>query len=358
MSNFAVRLVPNKERDFSIILDSFRIKHRSISLSESDFFDIYDIVLEPGVRFNKIEKVLPDLGLQLKSHSIPRGYPVMNEGIYRVEVQKVGLPTKTFDELYQNPEGFYAPVTLGINADGSPFILDLHKLPNLLVGGVPGSGKSVLLHSIVLSLIKGSAELYLVDPKMVEFNVYQDDVERTVNSVEETYELIKHVTELMENRFKTLSKVRARNIHEYNSKMPLQKKLRPVVIIIDEWADIVLQNKNIQKPLCVIAQKGRAAGVSIILATQRPSSSVISGLIKANFSGRISLRVASNVDSRIILDQSGGEKIRNVGEGLYLDQRLAEPKMFKATYIENPQKILKDVRPEKVVLPFWKRIWL
>jgi S-DNA-T family DNA segregation ATPase FtsK/SpoIIIE len=356
----AVRLFQPKERDFAEILKSFRIKFYDIEIQEDEYFDIYNIRLEPGSKLSALDRILPDLGLHLKAHSVPRGYPVFSEGVYRIEVQKSELATKTFEELYSSPDGFYAPVTLGVNSDGSPFIMDLHKLPNLLIGGVPGSGKSVLLHSIALSLIAAKAELYLVDPKMVEFNTYKDvsRVKMLVNTVDETYELIKEVNSIMQSRFETLQWASARNIHEYNETVRPQKKMTPIIIIIDEWADIVLQDSKIQKPLCVIAQKGRAAGVSIVLATQRPSRTVISGLIKANFSGRIALRVASSVDSRIILEQSGGEKIRNIGEGLYLDQRLSEPKMFKATYIENPQSTLEQVDDLKSSLPFWKRLWL
>jgi S-DNA-T family DNA segregation ATPase FtsK/SpoIIIE len=134
--------------------------------------------------------------------------------------------------------------------------------------------------------------------------------------------------------------------------------MRPMVMIVDEWADLVLQNKNIQKPLCVIAQKGRAAGLSVILATQRPAREVISGLIKANFSGRIALKVASNVDSRIILDHSGAEKITDVGVGLYLDQRMSEPLMFRSAWIEDPSKMFKTKRTKKK--GFWEKLtsWL
>lgn len=360
MVNSAVNLFQNSERKIAGILESFKINFEYLNVKEGEYFDVIDVELSPGVRFKKIENILPDLGMALKANSVPRGYPVFKEGVYRIEVQKRELASKSFKDLYSSPDKYYAPVTLGVNADGSPFTIDIHKLPNLLIGGVPGSGKSVLLHSIILSLIASKSNLYLVDPKMVEFNVYQNNnrVKMLVNTVEETYALIEEVNEIMKDRFEIMRWAGVRNIHEYNASVRPRKNLAPIIIVIDEWADIVLQDNKIQKPLCVIAQKGRAAGVSIVLATQRPSSSVISGLIKANFSGRIALRVASNVDSRVILDQSGGEKIRNVGEGLYLDQSLSEPKMFRATYIDSPQKLLESKQELKSSLPFWKRLWL
>lgn len=354
------RCSEEKVKLFENVLSSFKINYDFVKNTSGEFFDIYDIRLSPGSTFKKIEKILPDLGVQFSSHSIPRGYPVYKDGVFRVEIQKRELAQKTFLELYKDNKDFYIPITLGVNTDGSHFQVDLNKIPNLLIGGIPGSGKSVLLNSIILSLIYNDADLYLVDPKMVEFNLYAPfkNTKILATTVEETFELIKEVNEVMEDRFEILRWSNSRNVHEYNESRPPQKKLSPVVVVIDEWADIVLQNKAIQKPLCSIAQKGRAAGISIVLATQRPSSSVISGLIKANFSGRICLRVASNVDSRVILDRSGGEKIMNIGEGLYLDQRLSEPKMFKSTFIEDPQSILMSNKKVKNSLPIWKRIWL
>ncbi len=165
----------------------------------------------------------------------------------------------------------------------------------------------------------------------------------------------------MEDRFLRMSKLKCRNIHDYNAKVSENNKMKPVVMIVDEWADIVLQNKAIQKPLCVVAQKGRAAGISIVLATQRPSASVISGLIKANFSGRIALKVASKIDSRIILDQPGAEKITGIGVGLYVDHKSSDSQMFRAPYIQSPTEDLEHLvslmPKEKKQKSFWQMLW-
>jgi len=176
---------------------------------------------------------------------------------------------------------------------------------------------------------------------MVEFSLYEGvpNVREIVYDVDGVESIISTVSVIMENRFQILKKNRVRDVHEYNRKS--KKKLKPVVIIIDEWADIILQNKNIQEALCRVAQKGRAAGVSVVLATQRPSSRVISGLIKANFSGRIALRVVSNIDSRVILDQKGAENIEDIGVGLYLDQSMNEAVIFRATWIKSVEQELK-----------------
>ena len=236
--------------------------------------------------------------------------------------------------------------------------VDLNTLPNILVGGTTGSGKSVLLHSFILSLLGSDAFLYLVDPKMVEFGVYSDlnAVKALVHSAEETNDIIEEVRTLMETRFYHLHKSGARNAIEYNRRVEPKNRMKPIVMVVDEWADLVLQDKTIQKSLCLVAQKGRAAGISIILATQRPSCRVISGLIKANFSGRVALKVASAIDSRVILDCKGAEKITDIGTGLYLDGSLSKPLLFRAPYITDIQKELDIVQPApKKKKTFWNR---
>nr|BDD46181.1 hypothetical protein 18 [bacterium] len=346
----------DKTNKLKRVLKAFKIDSTNVSLAaEGEYFDVYDVALVPGVRSSKIDNALVDIGMALKAHACPRGYPVLNEGVYRIEVQKRELKSISFDQAYCPADNMYAPIALGVNADGSEFCIDLQKLPNLLIGGIPGSGKSVLLHGIILSLLKANASLYLVDPKMVEFNIYEDlkNVRDIVYNVEGMELVIHKVSKIMEDRFLALKSKKVRDIHDYNRRVKDKKKMRPVVIVIDEWADIILQNKKIQESLCRVAQKGRAAGISIVLATQRPSSKVISGLIKANFSGRIGLRVVSNVDSRVILDQSGAEKIEDVGVGLYLDQTMSEAKMFRATWIKDIDSELDRLQIKKK--GFWSR---
>jgi len=227
-----------------------------------------------------------------------------------------------------------------------------------LIGGTTGSGKSVLLHSFILSLLGSDAVLHLVDPKMVEFGAYDklESVKSIVHSAEEAGEVIEEVRSLMEARFVCLHKSGTRNVIDYNKRVDNRNRMRPVVVVVDEWADIVLQDKDIQKTLCLVAQKGRAAGISIILATQRPSCRVISGLIKANFPGRIALKVASAVDSRVILDRNGAEKITDIGTGLYLDGRLSKPMLFRAPYITDIQREIDKIQPaKKKKTSFWNR---
>ena len=350
---------PKGERKLYSLLKSFGIECSSISLEEKRFFDVYDIKLAGGVRSSKIDRVLIDIGMSMESCSTPRGYPVMKDGIYRVEIQREEIdPPQLQDVCSRFPKNFYAPVALGMDDIGEYFCVDLNSLPNLLIGGTTGSGKSVLLHSIILSLLTSDAHLYLVDPKMVEFGIYEDmaAVKGVETSLEDTEQMIHDIRSVMESRFLKLKSKGARNVIEYNKIVKPANRMNPIVIIVDEWADIVLQSKDIQKPLCAVAQKGRAAGISIVLATQRPSVRVVSGLIKANFPGRIALKVASAVDSRVILDSKGAENLTDVGMGLYIDGRLSKPKLFRAPFIESvPEEMGKFSFAKKPKATFWSR---
>ena len=326
-----------KEEALYSVLKSFGVRARQIEVSEEEYFDIYSIKLEPGVRHSRLNRLLVDIGIALSAHRLPIGYPTMKDGSYVLEVQKKEIDSPSFLNIYDSfPNKYYCPIAIGRDNFGRAYCVDLNSIPNLLVGGTTGSGKSMLLHSFVLSLLAIDAKIFLVDPKMVEFGIYEGKpgVLRVSNTVEETEDCIERIKDIMDKRFSLLKKSGCRNIVEYN-KINSGKRLRPVVMIVDEWADIVLQKKDIQKPLCFVAQKGRAAGVSIILATQRPSASVISGLVKANFPGRIAMKVASAVDSRVILDKKGAEELTDVGTGLYLDGRLSSPVLFRAPLISS-----------------------
>lgn len=349
---------PKKEEKLFGLLKSFGIKANSVKLDQKRFFDVYDIKLANGIRSSRLDRVLVDIGMAMSSHSHPTGFPVMKDGIYRIEMQREEIISPSFEQVFNSfPKNYYAPVALGVDSLGEFSFVDLNSLPNLLVGGTTGSGKSVLLHSFILSLLGSDAILYLVDPKMVEFGAYENlsSVKSIVNSAEDAGEIIEEVRSLMETRFSYLQKSGTRSVIEYNKRADHRNRMKPVVVIVDEWADIVLQDKDIQKTLCLVAQKGRAAGISIILATQRPSCRVISGLIKANFSGRVALKVASAVDSRVILDRGGAEKITDVGTGLYLDGTLSKPMLFRAPFITDIQKEIDKIKPGKKKTSFWNR---
>jgi S-DNA-T family DNA segregation ATPase FtsK/SpoIIIE len=344
-----------KANNFKNILDEYNIKYEDVRVFEHSHFDYYDIYLKKGFRISKIKSQLQDIGASLKTKTEPSGTLLSEYGVYRIEAQKSSLDKIDFNTLWFEDSNIYSPMLIGIDKFGNTILKDLNSIPNLLIAGIPGSGKSVLLHSIILSQIKSGTMLYLVDPKMVEFNIYSDikNVKYIATSIKQTYELLNKVRDEMESRFKLLAESICRNVNEFYIKH--KKRLRPISIIIDEWADLVLQDQNIQKLVSVIAQKGRAAGISIILATQRPSSKVISGLIKANFPGRICMRVSSALESRVVLDKAGAQLLSGVGEGLYMDNTNSEPLLFKAVWLEKPEQILNKI--PNVKKTFWDKLW-
>lgn len=318
------------------ILKSFKIEASLISCKNSKFFDHYYIKLAPGVRFSKLDRLLEDIGLALGAQSVPTGTVIMSRGLYKLSVQTKEIISPTFSQMLSKyDKSLYAPIFIGASESGNLIYKDLNKIPNLIVGGTTGSGKSILLHSFVMSLLKSDAKLYLCDPKMVEFERYGEynAVKSISSSVKESSAVICDLTKVMNNRFSLLRKKGFRSASEMHKKNP--GSMPPICLIIDEWADLVLQDKGLQTKLSILAQKGRAAGISIILATQRPAASVISGLIKANFPGRIALRVASALDSRVILDKSGAEKIDKVGMGLMIDSTSSSPILFRAPNIRD-----------------------
>jgi len=353
----------NKEESFLLnTLKTFGIGVQSISLVKEKFYDHYNIRLSPGTRANKIDRCLMDIGLAMEARSMPTGSVIMSDGLYRISIQREQVISPPLTDLVTTlDDKQFIPIALGVSSDGQPISLDLSDVPNLLVAGTTGSGKSVLLHSIIMSALSGGANLYISDPKMVEFDQYRDcdGVRGVANSFEETITMIEGITQIMNNRFEFLRKNGLRSAKDIFERTGSADSMRPICLVIDEWADLVLQDKSIQKPLCKLAQKGRAAGISVVLSTQRPSSSVISGLIKSNFPGRVALRTASATDSRVILDQKGAEKLSEVGMALLLDGKSSAPKLFRAPNIVDIKEemarvgISKSTRSKKT---WWSRL--
>jgi S-DNA-T family DNA segregation ATPase FtsK/SpoIIIE len=323
------------------ILDSFKIKFDYVNKQETEYFDIYDIKLSLGSKISKIQSIIEDISIQMNSFGMPNHYVVPSKGSYRIEIQKKKInPVSLEDLFFSTDDNFTTPICLGTDIKGNNLIKDLNTIPNLMIGGTTGSGKSVLLHNIILSLLSFGTEVYLADPKYVEFSMYEGakGVKTIDNSVEDFKLTLCSLAILMDERYMKLKQYKCRNIKEFNSLST--EYMSPVVIVIDEWADLIMQDKTIQKDLCMIAQKGRAAGMGIVLATQRPSVNVLPGVIKANFPGRICLKVASAIDSKVILDQKGGESLVDAGTGLYMDGKTSTPIKFKTPFVKDISKYL------------------
>jgi len=323
--------------------------------SEGPFL-IFDIALHPGGTFRKIENCSTEIALALKSLAEPLIYPITKQGIIRMEVMISPLETVSFHEIVTNGDFLYSkyklPLALGKMRDGSNLIVDLTEMPHLLIGGATGSGKSIMLQTIINSVIlsRTNCRLALIDPKRVEFSYYDNisDLYGPISrNVPASIILLQKLVHEMDRRFFVLEKAECRDISYYKKPMPY------IVVVIDELADLMMASKKeVQTLICRLAQKSRACGIHLIVATQRPSVDVVTGLIKANFPSRISCQVSSAVDSRTILDRGGAERLAGKGDAI-IDCPQFNFKRFKGAFIKEDE-ISDNIRGSKT---WWSRIW-
>lgn len=297
---------------FNQILSSFNIKATCLNMHQVDNYVYYDLKLHPRAKVKDIQKYADEISLALKK-SKPSVKVLHEQGVVRVEFASPReTPLKLFD-LFTNddvPKGGLVCL-LGQTVDGNKIWVDLLDNPHCLVAGTTGSGKSTLLHNIIANVFNyNDADLYLIDPKRIEFAQYEGVRNTQVyNNYEDAVEFLANMIDIMEDRYMKLRS-------GWNA-----ADLKPVLIIIDEFADLVMQDKGdlFFERLCRLAQKCRAARISIMLSTQRPSVNVVNGAIKANFPARIACKVASHVDSKVILDATGAENLLGKGDALLRD---------------------------------------
>ncbi len=300
-----------------------------------------------GIKLNKITALHNDLALALAAHPIRIEAPIPGKSLVGIEVPNQSVAIVGLRELFETKDwrDRRSPLSfaLGRDVSGKPWLSDITKMPHLLVAGATGSGKSVCLNTIIMSLVFSNGpdelKLVLVDPKRVEFPIYNGiphlitpvitDVEKTVNSM-------KWAIREMNRRFDLLSKMQARDIASYNQRC--QEKLPYIVMIVDELADLMVTAKqDVESQIVRLAQMSRAVGIHLVLATQRPSVDVITGLIKANIPARIAFSVASSMDSRTILDQSGADKLIGRGDMLYSTADMSSPKRIQGVYVADDE---------------------
>ena len=315
---------------------------------------------QTGIKLTKITALENNLALDLAAHSIRIEAPIPGKRAVGIEVPNVKsamvrlssiLQAREWQDL-QGPLGF----TIGKDISGTPIVADLVKLPHLLVAGQTGSGKSVMINSILTSLLYRNSpsdlKLILVDPKQVELKPY-DEIPHLLTPVitepEKCISALKWTVAEMERRYKALAEVHKRNIVEYNN-LKKEEGMPYIVLVIDELADLMMMAARDVEALVVrIAQKARAVGIHLILATQRPSVDVITGLIKANIPARIAFTVASQVDSRTIIDQMGAEKLLGAGDMLLLTADMPKPKRVQAPFIgdDETNKVTDFIRMQR-----------
>jgi len=311
----------------------------------------YTFKPQDGIKLAKITTLDRDLALSLAAHPIRIEAPIPGKSLVGVELpNKQPAVVRMRDILESNTfisKKTNLAVVLGLDVAGHPQIADLAKMPHLLIAGATGSGKSVCINSILLSLLYQNSpsqlRLILVDPKRVELSLY-NNISHLLSPVivdpDKTVSALKWTVAEMERRYQVLQEAGKRNILEYNSVK--KEKMSYIVIVIDELADLMAVAASEVEGLIVrIAQMARAVGIHLILATQRPSVNVITGLIKANIITRIAFSVASQVDSRTILDQAGAEKLLGKGDMLFISAELSKPKRIQGVFIS--EKEVKEV---------------
>ena len=353
----------NKDRIIKV-LRSFGIEISSIKASVGPTITLYEITPAEGVRISKIRNLEDDIALSLSALGIRIIAPIPGKGTIGIEVPNANprivpmqsiLNSKKFQETTME-----LPIALGKTITNEVFMVDLAKAPHMLVAGATGQGKSVGLNAIVTSLLykKHPAELkfVIVDPKKVEFSVYTpierhflaklpDGEDAIITDVSKVVQTLNSLCIEMDTRYDLLRKAGCRNIKEYNAKF-ISRQLNPekghrfmpyIVIIIDEFGDLIMTaGKEVELPICRIAQLARAVGIHAIIATQRPTTNIITGTIKANFPARVAFRVAAMMDSRTILDRSGAQQLIGKGDMLYLQGN--DPVRVQCAFVDTPEE--------------------
>ena len=353
----------NKNRIIEV-LRQFGVEISSIKATIGPTITLYEITPAPGIRISKIKNLEDDIALSLAAKGIRIIAPIPGKGTIGIEVPNA-KPRIVSMESILNSRKFQEttmelPIALGKTITNEVFMVDLAKIPHLLVAGATGQGKSVGLNAIISSLLykKHPAELklVLVDPKKVEFSIYSsldrhflaavpdNTDEPIITDVSKVVRTLNSLCKEMDERYDLLKAARARNVKEYNQKF-LERQLNPlqghrympyIVVVIDEFGDLILTaGKEIEMPITRIAQLARAVGIHMVIATQRPTTTIITGNIKANFPGRMAFKVSAMVDSRIILDRPGANQLIGRGDMLFLSG--TEPVRVQCAFLDTPE---------------------
>ena len=331
-------------------LQNFNIQVEVSEINIGPTVTQYALKPAEGIKLSKITVLLNDLSLALASHPLRIETPIPGRHLVGIEVPNKIRSIVRLRELIEN-SNFQAytsglTISLGRDVTGNANFADLNKMPHLLIAGATGTGKTICLNNVILSLLYKNSprnlKMILVDPKRVEFSIYNDlphllcsviyDPQKTINA-------LKWLIGEMERRFGIMSQVGSRNIGEFNKKVSdPSEKIPYIVFIVDELADLMsARGREMEAGIVRLAQMSRAVGIHLILATQRPSVEVVTGLIKANITSRIAFQVASQVDSRTILDTSGAEKLLGAGDMLYISADTSKPKRIQASYVSEKE---------------------
>ena len=335
-----------------IKLADFSVNADVVNVELGPVISCYEVELAPGIKASKVTALAKDLARSLSVSSVRVVEVIPGKTCIGIEIpnhRRTTVPLKSvFESLSFQRAKSILSLALGVDTSGSAVIVDLCKMPHLLIAGTTGSGKSVGLNSLLLSLLfrtqPEDLRLILIDPKMLEFAVYEDIphlLTPVVTDMNDASSALSWCVNEMERRYKRMAEIGVRNIAGYNQKIqnnPEQytdhKKLPYIVVMADEFADMMMMvGKKVEQQIARLAQKARAAGIHLVLATQRPSVDVITGLIKANIPTRLSFQVSSKIDSRTIIDQQGAEMLLGAGDMLYLAPGNCVPMRAHGAYV-------------------------
>ncbi|WP_420491996.1 DNA translocase FtsK [Neobacillus drentensis] len=334
-------------------LQNFNVGASVVNVTQGPSVTRFEVQPEPGVKVNKITNLSDDIKLSLAARDIRIEAPIPGKHTIGIEVPNQKSRPVFINEIIQSSifKESTSPLTavLGLDIAGKPIVTDLKKMPHGLIAGATGSGKSVCINTILVSLLfKASPEdlkLLLIDPKMVElapYNRIPHLVSPVITDVKAATAALKWAVEEMERRYELFAHTGVRDINRFNELAIKHKqysdKLPFIVIVIDELADLMMMSPaDVEEAICRIAQKARACGIHLIVATQRPSVDVITGLIKANIPTRVAFSVSSQVDSRTIIDISGAEKLLGRGDMLFLENGSSKPVRLQGTFVSDEE---------------------
>lgn len=357
--------IQEQEELLNSTLKNFNVHAKVVNITQGPSVTRYEVQPEPGVKVNKITNLSDDIKLSLAARDIRIEAPIPGKHTIGIEVPNKKSRPVYISEIINSPEfrNSASPLTavLGLDIAGQPIVTDLRKMPHGLIAGATGSGKSVCINSILVSLLYKATpdelKLILIDPKMVElapYNRIPHLVSPVITDVKAATAALKWAVEEMERRYELFAHAGVRDINRYNELAMEHKryadKLPFMVIIIDELADLMMMSPaDVEEAICRIAQKARACGIHLIIATQRPSVDVITGLIKANVPTRIAFSVSSQIDSRTIIDISGAEKLLGRGDMLFLENGSSKPVRLQGTFVSDNEidDVVAHVRKER-----------
>ncbi|MED3570764.1 DNA translocase FtsK [Cytobacillus praedii] len=357
--------IQEQEQLLNSTLKNFNVHAKVVNITQGPSVTRYEVQPEPGVKVNKITNLSDDIKLSLAARDIRIEAPIPGKHTIGIEVPNKKSRPVYISEIINSPEfrDSASPLTavLGLDIAGNPIVTDLRKMPHGLIAGATGSGKSVCINSILVSLLYKATpdelKLILIDPKMVElapYNRIPHLVSPVITDVKAATAALKWAVEEMERRYELFAHAGVRDINRFNELAMEHKryadKLPFMVIIIDELADLMMMSPaDVEEAICRIAQKARACGIHLIIATQRPSVDVITGLIKANVPTRIAFSVSSQIDSRTIIDISGAEKLLGRGDMLFLENGSSKPVRLQGTFVSDNEidDVVAHVRKER-----------